>query len=482
MLDVADEATDSGVDARMPRRDAGSDAGAPDAGPIVTCRADRECADTPCVGDRARMGADLAPMPLACEPLRAGTADGETCDRNTDCARSLCAVAGTCVRPCVADTDCAPDRRCQQIYVRSADASLQPLDACADRWNLPPSASATETELAGALTGSPSGDEILLPAVSPTSVVMLGALTGSASLVRLETRDPVPVVLFDVDALGFGVPPPLNPMYPDGSPVIVMLPNGPRGVTSDAGYRAVVVSERASALRVTTVTSTAPGNVVDLDLYYVGPRGLVPRGDRGPPDVSRGLDVAEEVLSRHGIRFGTIRQHEIVGGLRDRYALIESGPDFDLVELHELFALSAAAGRPTISVFFVREIDVALGIAGGAPGPPGVHGTPGSGIAISVDLLTIPGLPEGVDIGRTLAHELGHYLGLFHTSEVDGLIIEPLPDTPECGFEHDVDGDGYVLPEECEGAGADNLMFWAASGDTLTAQQGEVIRSMPVLR
>jgi len=33
-------------------------------------------------------------------------------------------------------------------------------------------------------------------------------------------------------------------------------------------------------------------------------------------------------------------------------------------------------------------------------------------------------------MARTLAHETGHSLGLFHTTEASG--VDPLPDTPQC--------------------------------------------------
>ena len=35
--------------------------------------------------------------------------------------------------------------------------------------------------------------------------------------------------------------------------------------------------------------------------------------------------------------------------------------------------------------------------------------------------------------GIVFAHEVGHYLGLYHTSEQNGFSFDPLQDTPECG-------------------------------------------------
>ena len=483
-----DEREDGGRDAALstdagPRDGGARDGGGldPDAGPVMRCMADRDCVGLACAGDAPRAGDDLAPMPLACSVLRPGAADGADCDRNEDCARGLCVVAGTCVAPCAEDSDCAPTDRCEPVHVRSGPAALQPLRACVARFDVPEGVVTSEIDLGPVLTGAPMGDVVDLPAVPPSTVVMLTGAGQRTVLESLETRDAAPVLLFDYASLSYEGPPPLNPTYPEGDPIVILLPNGPRGVVSPAGYRARMTATRAGSLRMSTVTTGLSGSLLHLDLYYVGPRGLEPVGDRGPRDVAAAIDAAEEILSRFGVRIGTVRQHEVVGGLRDRYSILETDDESRMPELADLFRLSAGAGRPTVSVFFVRQMDLALGIAGGAPGPQGVHGTAASGVAIAVDLHREPGLPIDLDMGRTLAHELGHYLGLFHTSEADGLILEPLPDTPECDYRHDTDGDGFVLPEECEDAGADNLMFWAASGDALTAQQGDVIRRMPIL-
>lgn len=39
------------------------------------------------------------------------------------------------------------------------------------------------------------------------------------------------------------------------------------------------------------------------------------------------------------------------------------------------------------------------------------------------------------DMGNTISHEMGHYLGLNHPSESDATVHDPLPDTPECDAE-----------------------------------------------
>ena len=73
-------------------------------------------------------------------------------------------------------------------------------------------------------------------------------------------------------------------------------------------------------------------------------------------------------------------------------------------------------------------------------------------------------LPALLLIGAVVfIHELGHYLGLFHTTEGPSLSIhDPLPDTPR--------------------GGANNLMSEFMSSVVLTPGQGEVMLRHPAVR
>ena len=106
-----------------------------------------------------------------------------------------------------------------------------------------------------------------------------------------------------------------------------------------------------------------------------------------------------------------------------------------------------------------------LGIAAGIPGPNGIPGTAASGVMVSVDThLDGDGETLLTDLmGETMAHEVGHQLGLFHTTEDTGTEHDPIGDTPECDVEYDLDGDGELTAEECEAAGGRNFMFWTSA-------------------
>ncbi|HMI94249.1 MAG TPA: hypothetical protein VK509_22915, partial [Polyangiales bacterium] len=145
---------------------------------------------------------------------------------------------------------------------------------------------------------------------------------------------------------------------------------------------------------------------------------------------------------------------------------------------------SAGAGNRAINLFLLSDIEPLMAgrepeaEAGGIPGPPAMHGTAGSGIAVAVDMMA--GNPG--QFGRTLAHEIAHYLGLFHVSEADGAVLDNLGDTSECRRAQDADRNGLDR-EDCAEHGADNLMFWAkAPGIELSEQQRAVLRANPILR
>ncbi len=469
-VDGAPDDASTGIDAGERPDAVGFDAGR-DAG-VASCRRDADCERGRCRLSPAFTPSDRAPAPLVCGDDGPGADDGALCDDVDGCARGLCVVAGSCVAPCVDDEDCGPAERCASLYVRTGRAALQTLRGCVARFDVPSGVDVTRTSL-----GTRRGSTVLEIAGVRGRTFEVYETSGASLLpTSLRTRGASPQVLFDLARLGPGAAAPRNPIAPFVLPVTVLLPNSPASVVASEGYEMAVEVGAPTEIVVSRLQrSEGAGRVLDLDLFYVGGAGLAPASERGPPSVREALGEAETLL---GIRFGEVRQHEVVGGLRRQLAILEADAEEELPELPELFALSAGAGRPSVAVFFVRDMEVALGVSGGVPGPWGMHGLAGSGIALSLDVLD----DYGLRIGDVLAHELGHFLGLFHTTESDGTVLEPLPMTPSCPLDRDLDGDLMLLPEECAEFDGSNLMFWAGVGRRLLPQQRALIRAAFVLR
>jgi hypothetical protein len=476
----------------------GSSGSPPCDGEEQPCDSDVDCEGGACVADPAFAGNDLDPLTLVCVGDDPVSDVGQRCEQAGDCARGICLLAGTCAVPCVEDADCGDGQRCARSHARGANTALHPVEACVSIADLPPGGEMQSEVLEGFLTGS-NGEQLDLTPAADTSIFVLEHLAEDAwpafkncrspiCVNLLRTRDAEPVVLFDAGLYGQqwlgNEEPPLNPVAV-GTPLVayerhpttLMLPNGPRSVLSDSGFEVELEWEKPGSVRSTRLTRKDPGVLLDLNLFYAGGRDWEPTGSRGPPFLEDALNHFEEIYEKGaGISIGEVRQFEVGGAMRERLQVVAER--YGVLEtLPELLALSAGSGNPAINLFFVKKIDDAWAISGGTPGPLGMQGTGASGIAFSTD-----SIEDANDLGKIIAHEIGHHLGLFHTSEMEGYVLDPLPDTPECRIDRDQDGDGVLIAQECVGFGADNLMFWALAGaEEITEDQAAVLRSALIL-
>ncbi len=127
------------------------------------------------------------------------------------------------------------------------------------------------------------------------------------------------------------------------------------------------------------------------------------------------------------------------------------------------------------------------GFAGGVPGALGVQEVVSAGMVVSIETHVIDdNTLDTYEFGATIAHELGHQMGLFHTTEADGSSNDLLSDTPECNLTFDSNGDGSLSPSECQTVDGDHVMFWTApSGafvqENWSDQQYAVLSFSPVI-
>jgi hypothetical protein len=140
-----------------------------------------------------------------------------------------------------------------------------------------------------------------------------------------------------------------------------------------------------------------------------------------------------------------------------------------------------------IDVFVIHHFETD-GVVGLSPRPGLVMFGNGPGSALCIGAFAKNGnnfiarTPD--QMGTVLTHELGHFLGLQHTTTFDPpgpnptrAIDDGLSDTPAAGNLIDKNGDGVVgLGDGCADEG--NIMFWEAGNQTiLSAMQVNVIKA-----
>lgn len=131
-----------------------------------------------------------------------------------------------------------------------------------------------------------------------------------------------------------------------------------------------------------------------------------------------------------------------------------------------------SARQDSVHVVVVRTIGGSepSGYAMGLPGPFDADRS-NAAVLVSTDAYTDgEGFLDVEGMASTIGHEVGHYLGLYHTSESNGAQHDPIPDTPQC--------DGGVCSPEFE----KNIMSsgGGASRTVLTEGQAFVMKHHPL--
>lgn len=243
---------------------------------------------------------------------------------------------------------------------------------------------------------------------------------------------------FNNGAQGVQIPqtPDINSLFVPGTYKFKVWVETIDEVKVDNSTIAVFVGKRLRTQAVSTL---------DVNFFLSGSAGLTKATATTQARFVAAVEDFKLLYSDLGITIGTINYfdidsayQEVVGEYQNQFAGKKS--------MAELWSLGASAPAG-LNFFFIESVDPdnsgpqgILGISGGIPGPSSRMDTTRSGVIVAYDSSQVF---AGDDLGSTIAHEGGHYLGLWHTRESSGS-HDNISDTPQ------------------NAAASANCMFWAA--------------------
>lgn len=272
---------------------------------------------------------------------------------------------------------------------------------------------------------------------------------------------------------------------PEGTPLrtqaagdlyALLLPQSPdlplRGGTWTVGLDLDTTQPTSVTCNAVFREGEAPAEALfDLRLVFVGADTAAPgfNQQEGPsnPLVQEVLERARTLLEPVGLGLGTIYYEDFEGDTKAWATVAGDEAAGTLVR-----TTLADQGRLELTAFLVPALEDDEGGSLPAwtptPGLPGVGATSRSGMVLSVQPV-VDG--EAAVLGQRLAREALHFLGVWPTQSDDGSFTDPLADTPVCTA--DPDGDGLYGAADCQGQGAENLLWWSMSEGQVELTEGQ---------
>jgi hypothetical protein len=231
-------------------------------------------------------------------------------------------------------------------------------------------------------------------------------------------------------------------------------------------YRFDIVGAGSDAASVTSSVRRGgqpSSGVLDLNLFVLDGSGLTQSG------LAAGLAEFADIYAGAGISLGRLSVVLVTGA----EAYLSTGGLSEAFPLFGNLSRQMTANPPSrlaANFFFTKRVAGVYGYSQGIPAALGLTGTSAGGVVISIDThMTDQGL-DVHELGLTMAHENGHSMGLYHTSESDGSGHDTISDTPQCGG-----GDAAACPD------GTNIMFWSGHFPDISPGQAYVLRRSPIV-
>ncbi|MCA9665265.1 MAG: hypothetical protein KC503_06745 [Myxococcales bacterium] len=390
---------------------------------------------------------------------------GERCSVDGDCSDGIC-EGGRCTRLCA--NACPEPYECTKATLSRKSLALEH-DIC----TLAPALSVAElgsvTTPAAGVTSPLTFD---IPAgVSSFVLVAIDDDLKQVGIAKLEAPDGT--VLVDLSAPD--TTPTRSAPYIGMSSVLIPGGDDPKAKMQSGTYKVWLQTYEPDLSKLNPVDGELErvfvvsrrwgkrGGLVDLNLHFSPGTGLTAATAPGDSYVKTALATLDAFYRRDlGVALGTVKYFDLTAA------------EDTASKLDQVHAICKAFSKPgdhqnAINVYIIKSLTFAGGISGGIPGGPGLYGHIASGIVVRQE-------GNASVMGRLMAHEIGHHLGLFHTSSPGAAAgsVDALSDTPSCAAGTQV--------ESCPDYR--NMMFPqfpASGGISFSAAQADVARGSPWL-
>lgn len=225
-----------------------------------------------------------------------------------------------------------------------------------------------------------------------------------------------------------------------------------------------------------------------LTLWFTSNAYFNAASAQNDPEFQAAVARMQQIYLAANIDLSPIVYRDVAEPAASLYSVADLGTATVGEIVYESFGGSRPEGANIVFVeqFLTEDGDGLYGVSAGLPGPPSSNGSNTLGVLVGLDIhFYEEGGLDTIELGATMAHELGHYLGLFHISESDGASHDPLSDTPECYIRSDADDSGSLSADECGEPSARNVMFWTSAygydQDQLSTAQEWVLQRNPAI-
>jgi hypothetical protein len=429
------------------------------------------------------------------------------CDGDQTVCAALWDGTPACVVPCEGDDDCRDGYTCQTVGSQSAATCLPEGGAVDPAEAFEPSRELLGFDCAPTQAGSSeygpnysfsftlSQDAtsfLVVPTVESGMVLPISLDTPAESVDLRSDYRHHNARLADLDAVeGLDAVGTYGQVELDFPILVPYAPQFAGYVHSGGTYELTVTADEE--VPCLYVVEGSGGTEIDLNVYLVGAGGRSAEDARSDTDIEEVLARVDEIFGLVDVQLGQVRFFDVPAHVRETFRVVRSELDVYKLTAYGEPPDESLDGHLSVDLFLVDDMQFGgsdvLGLSAGVPGAAGLHGNARNGLVFQTPDL-------GVDndyVAHILAHEVGHYLGLRHTTEVlkgtntnaerqiEELmgVTDPIEDTPEC---EQIQRTGFDCPD------APNLMFPAAPPPSLelevqlTPDQKAVFEASPLIR